>query len=238
MASPHAAGVAALYRQQFPGQSAAQVAQGVVANATTGVVGNPGTGSPNRLLHSLFGGGGGGTTVNSDNFEANTGWTTNRLGTDTATTGQWARGTPQQTTSGGIVTQAGACAGGANCLVTATAAGASAGANDVDGGVTSIDSPVIALPSGTLTLSFAYYMAHLNNSSAADFFRVSIVGNTTAVVFEELGAANNDAASFATQSVNISSFAGQSVRIRIQAADAATASLVEAAVDNVTITQQ
>jgi hypothetical protein len=38
--------------------------------------------------------------------------------------------------------------------------------------------------------------------------------------------------------VNISSFAGQSIRILIQAADAATGSLVEAAVDNVTVTQQ
>jgi aminopeptidase S len=163
----------------------------------------------------------------------------NRLVTDTATTGQWQRGAPQQTTSGGIVTQLGGCAGGANCLVTSLAAGASAGANDVDGGVTSIDSPQIALPSsGTLTLSFAYYMAHLNNSSSADFLRVSVVGSTTTQVFLETGAANNDAAAFATQSVNISSFAGQTIRIRIEAADAATASLVEAAVDNVTITQQ
>jgi aminopeptidase S len=38
--------------------------------------------------------------------------------------------------------------------------------------------------------------------------------------------------------VNISSFAGQTIRILIQAADASTASLVEAAVDNVTITRQ
>ncbi|HEV8254377.1 MAG TPA: zinc carboxypeptidase, partial [Vicinamibacteria bacterium] len=98
----------------------------------------------------------------------------------------------------------------------------------------------IALPStGTLTLSFSYYLAHLNNSSSADFFRVSIVGGSgTTQVFQELGAATTDVASFTTQSVNISSFAGQTVRILIQAADASTGSLVEAAVDNVTITQQ
>jgi hypothetical protein len=241
MATPHVTGVAALYLQQFPGQSAAAVAQGIVNNATTGVVGNPGTGSPNRLLYSLFGGGGGGgTTVFSDGFETNTGWTVSPSGTDTATTGAWQRGTPQATSSGGVVTQAGACAGGTNCLVTGLTAGASAGVNDVDGGVTSIQSPAITLPSsGTLTLSFAYYLAHLNNSSSADFFRVSIAGSSTSgQVFQELGSASNDAASFATQSVNISSFAGQTIRILIEAADASTGSLVEAAVDNVTITQQ
>src|SRR5262249_41833605 len=157
--------------------------------------------------------------------------------TDTATTGAWQRGHPEQTSSGGAVMQLGTCAGGANCLVTGLAAGASVGANDVDGGVTSIQSPPIALPAtGTLTLGFSYYLAHLNNSSSADFFRVSIVAGGTTQVYQELGAATTDAASFSTRSVNISGFAGQTIRILIQAADAATGSLVEAAVDNVTIT--
>ena len=238
MATPHVAGVAALYLSQFGSQSAATVAAAIVGNATTGVVGSPGTGSPNRLLFSLFGGGGGGTTVFSDGFEAATGWTTNPSGTDTATTGAWQRGAPQATSSG-IATQLGACAGGSNCLVTGLSGGA-AGDNDVDGGTTSVLSPPINLPAtGTLTLGFSYYFAHLNNSSSADFFRVSIVGASgTSQVFQELGSAANDAAAYSTQSVNISSFAGQSIRILIQAADAATGSLVEAAVDNVTVTQQ
>jgi subtilisin family serine protease len=239
MATPHVTGVAALYLSQFGNQSAATVAAAIVSNATSGVVGSPGTGSPNRLLFSLFGGGGGSTTVFSDGFETATGWTTNPSGSDTATTGAWQRGTPQQTSSGSIM-QLGACAGGANCLVTGLLAGASVGENDVDGGTTSVQSPAIALPaSGTLTLGFSYYFAHLNNSSSADFFRVSIVGASgTTQVFQELGSAANDAAAYSTQSVNISSFAGQSIRILIQAADASTGSLVEAAVDNVTITQQ
>jgi subtilisin family serine protease len=89
--------------------------------ATTGVVGNPGSGSPNRLLHSLFGGGGG-TTVFSDGFETALGWITNPNGTDTATTGAWQRGDPEQTVSGSVM-QLGTCAGGSNCLVTGLAAG-------------------------------------------------------------------------------------------------------------------
>ncbi|MGX2994758.1 S8 family peptidase [Streptomyces sp. JNUCC 64] len=57
MASPHVAGAAALYLQANPTATPAQVSAALVASATTGVVGNPGTGSPNRLLNV-----GGGTT--------------------------------------------------------------------------------------------------------------------------------------------------------------------------------
>ena len=57
MASPHVAGVAALYLDQNGHQAASTVRNAIVNNATAGVVGNPGTGSPNLLLYSLFGGG-------------------------------------------------------------------------------------------------------------------------------------------------------------------------------------
>src|SRR5690606_16046679 len=59
MAAPHVAGVAALYLASNPGASPAQVENAINANATTGVVGNPGSGSPNRLLYSRFDGSGG-----------------------------------------------------------------------------------------------------------------------------------------------------------------------------------
>jgi aqualysin 1 len=65
MASPHVAGVAALYLQGNPSASAATVANAIISTSTTGKVTSPGTGSPNRLLFSLLtppsGGGGGGT---------------------------------------------------------------------------------------------------------------------------------------------------------------------------------
>lgn len=54
MASPHVAGVAALYKQFSPGASATTVRNAIVNNATTNKVTNAGTGSPNRLLYSLF----------------------------------------------------------------------------------------------------------------------------------------------------------------------------------------
>jgi beta-lactamase superfamily II metal-dependent hydrolase len=179
-----------------------------------------------------------GTVVFADDFETDRGWVANPTGTDTAATGQWQRGNPEPTDSNGPK-QLGDTASGVNALVTGLLAGTSAGANDVDGGVTSIRSPAIALPaSGTLTLSFRFYLAHGSNATSADFLRVRIVsGTTTTTVFQRLGAAADVDAVWAAQSVSLTSFAGQTVRILIEAADAAGASLVEAGVDDVRITQ-
>ncbi|HZM79801.1 MAG TPA: M28 family metallopeptidase, partial [Candidatus Limnocylindrales bacterium] len=146
--------------------------------------------------------GGGGTTVYSDTFETATGWTTNPNGTDTATTGTWERGDPEQTTSG-VTLQLGTTVSGVNDLVTARLAGASAGVNDVDGGTTSIQSPAIALPAtGTLSLSFSWYLAHLNNATSADFFRISVVnsGGTATAVLTQTGSAVNRAGAWVTGS--------------------------------------
>jgi aqualysin 1 len=57
MASPHVAGVAALYLQNNPAASPAQVFNAIINNATSGVLSNIGSGSPNLLLYSLFDGG-------------------------------------------------------------------------------------------------------------------------------------------------------------------------------------
>lgn len=50
-AAAHAAGAAALWRHRFPADNADQVHNALNANATTGVITNPGTGTPNRLLY-------------------------------------------------------------------------------------------------------------------------------------------------------------------------------------------
>jgi hypothetical protein len=179
------------------------------------------------------------TTVFSDGFGTDQGWALNPNGTDAATTGRWQRGNPDPTSSGGITLQLDNCAGNTpTCLVTGTAAGTSAGANDIDGGVTSIQSPAIVLPSGSSTLSFNYYLAHLNNSAGDDFFRLRIVraDATSVVVFTEAGTALGDAAAWSAQTVDLSSFAGQTIRIRLEAGDNGTGSLLEAAVDDVKIT--
>jgi hypothetical protein len=170
-----------------------------------------------------------------DNFETNLGWTVNPNSNDTATSGVWERGNPEDTSDRNGPKQLGTTVSGSNDLVTGASAGSGVGANDLDGGVSSIQSPLINLPGGTLTLSFSYYLAHNNASSSADYLRVSVVGSSTTMVLEELGAANNDNGVWAAHSINISSFAGQTVRIRIEAADASGDSVLEAAVDDVRI---
>jgi subtilisin family serine protease len=59
MASPHVAGVAALYLQNNPTASPATVATAITSTATSGRLTGIGTGSPNLLLYSLLTTGGG-----------------------------------------------------------------------------------------------------------------------------------------------------------------------------------
>ncbi|MGH3369204.1 MAG: PKD domain-containing protein, partial [Nocardioidaceae bacterium] len=56
MAAPHVAGAAALYLASNPGAAPSTVHAAVVDNASVGKLSSIGTGSPNRLLYSIFGG--------------------------------------------------------------------------------------------------------------------------------------------------------------------------------------
>jgi hypothetical protein len=191
-----------------------------------------------EVIGLTCGGGPAPTTIYSDTFETANGWTTNAQGTDTATAGQWQRADPAATTSSGAK-QLGTTVSGTIDLVTGAAAGASAGVFDVDGGVTTITSGPITLPTGfsTYTLQFSQYLAHGSNSSSADFLRVSVQGPSgTTQVFNRTGAAVNLNGAWTTSSASLNQFAGQTIRLVISAADASTASLVEAGVDDVRIT--
>jgi carboxypeptidase T len=172
------------------------------------------------------------TTLFSDDFETDKGWV--RSTSDTATTGRWERGDPAATNSGGAK-QLGTTVSGTRDLVTGAAAGASAGEFDVDGGTTTITSPSILLTGGThYNLSLSWYLAHGSNASSADFFRVQVGGQT---LLQQLGAAVNRNGAWTTSTVSLDAFAGQTVQISISAADASTASLVEAGVDDVRVTR-
>ncbi|MCR6488414.1 S8 family peptidase [Amycolatopsis sp. OK19-0408] len=58
MATPHVTGAAALYLAANPGATAQQVRDALVGGATSGVIKNAGSGSPNKLLNVSFIGGG------------------------------------------------------------------------------------------------------------------------------------------------------------------------------------
>jgi carboxypeptidase T len=176
-----------------------------------------------------------GTTIFFDDFEADRGWTLSPG--DTATAGRWERGDPAATTSSGTK-QLGTTVSGVSDLVTGRLAGASAGEHDVDGGVTTITSGPIALTGHNgYTLQFSQYLAHGSNSSSADYLRVGArAGSTTTWLFTRSGAAANRNGAWSTSSVSLNAFAGQTIQLVVEAADASTASLVEAGVDDVRIT--
>jgi carboxypeptidase T len=91
---------------------------------------------------------------------------------------------------------------------------------------------------GTLTLSLLQYLAHGRNASSADSLRISIVhsGGTTAV-FTRTGAAADLDAVWATTSASLNPVRRSVHPHPHRGGRRIRASLVEAAVDNVTITR-
>ncbi|HZS05690.1 MAG TPA: S8 family peptidase [Blastocatellia bacterium] len=86
MATPHVAGVAALYLQNNPGATPAAVAGAITGSATSGVLGGVGAGSPNLLLYSLLGGSSGGGTGTTPPCTACTAYSGTLAGTGA---GEW-----------------------------------------------------------------------------------------------------------------------------------------------------
>jgi hypothetical protein len=115
------------------------------------------------------------------------------------------------------------------------------GANNVNGGQTSVQSPAMALPaSSTITLRFRFYFAYRSNATSADYFRVRVVGSNGVVktVFSRGATASNVAGVWSTRTVDLSAYAGQTIRLRFDAVDAGSASMIEAGFDNVSVTRQ
>ena len=172
-----------------------------------------------------------------DDFEIHRGWRVNPFGTDTATSGRWQRANPEPTFANGPK-QVGTTTSGSVDLVTGVVATRSSVGNDVDGGVTSILSPAISLPAWSgQKLAFRYYFAHDSYSTSHDYLRVTVLGRTRTVVFEERGGGVDDDGAWASASVSLDAFAGQTVRVLIEAADGGRLGLVEAGVDDLRVTR-
>jgi len=172
-----------------------------------------------------------------DDFEAARGWKIDPYGTDTATKGAFQRAIPQKSSDSGGVKQLAYGDSGQYALVTGPKAGASAKANDLDGGVTSALSPKVQLGSAGSTgwtLDFQYTFAHDASSTAQDYLRITVNGTT---VFEVDGSAANANATWTNARVNLDAFAGEQVRLLVESADGGSDSLVEAAVDDVRVYQ-
>jgi murein tripeptide amidase MpaA len=172
----------------------------------------------------------------NDDFETGRGWRIDPNGTDTAARGGWQRAAPQGTETEGGVKQRSDVVSGRIALVTGAAAGSGPAANDVDGGLTSAVSPPVQLRAGKpWTLSFRYTFAH-GAASAADFLRVRVIaGGSASTVFAIEGGPNERNGTWKTATVDLSRFAGKSVRLLVEASDGGGDSLLEAALDDVRV---
>lgn len=179
-----------------------------------------------------------GSIVFQDDFETARGWMLTG-GVNSATTGLWERGDPQPTWNAGMPLQLDNCQGSTNCLITGLA-GPTNNSNDVDHGLTSIQSAPLALPDTdrAITLTFGLYFAHNANASSVDLFRVRVVGENgvAQTVWARPGSASNVSDTWATRTASLDAWAGQTIQIRIEALDDGSGSIIEAGVDNLAIT--
>lgn len=172
-----------------------------------------------------------------DDFETGRGWTVNPAGTDTALAGAWQRGVPSKTKTSAGVKQKSVVPSGQAALVTGLAAGSSAAANDVDGGVTSALTQEFKLGSADSqgwTLSFSYSFAHNKKARSDDYLSVSVLGSSTPL-FMLRGAARDRDAVWTKASVDLDAFAGQTIRLLVEARDGGADNILEAAIDDVRV---
>ena len=172
----------------------------------------------------------------SDDFETDQGWIVGAFDDD-ATTGIWTRVNPNGTSaqpSEGYD----AGASGPVCFVTGQGSpGGGLGDEDVDGGKTTLISPVIDLAGDDATVS--YWRWYSNDTSAspnADIFEVEVTSDGSSWTnVETVGPAGEEASGgWYYHSFVVSDFVAPSatVQVRFIASDEGDGSLVEAAVDD------
>lgn len=171
-----------------------------------------------------------------DDFTSDTGWSVGAPG-DLATTGVWERAEPQATAA-----QPGAAFSLPTCWVTGASAGSGQGDFDVDGGATTLVSPVFDL-SGTTDPVIVYQRWYSNTTGAApgaDTLRVELSNNggSTWSLAESVGPSGRGTnGGWFESSVRVSDILTPTsqVRVRFVASDLGSGSIVEAAIDDVRI---
>ncbi|MCA9292389.1 MAG: hypothetical protein KDA20_01090 [Phycisphaerales bacterium] len=168
----------------------------------------------------------------NDTMEAPTGWSV----IAGATTGNWELADPQGTAA---QPEDDHTVAGTMCWVTEAAAGTSVGSFDIDGGTTTLTSPIYDL-SGSADAQVSYWRWYSNDAGASpneDTFRVDISndGGSNWVNVETVGPSGPEVSGgWFQHAFNVSSFVSTSaqVRLRFIAEDIGLGSVVEAAVDD------
>ncbi len=177
--------------------------------------------------------------VFTDTMESGTnGWTGGVAG-DTASTGQWQLGNPQGTAA---QPEDDNTAAGVNCWVTGRTAGGSLGANDVDGGYTTLISPRLDASEATadgVDAYLVYYRWYSNNQGAspnADSMPIEISNNDGAT-WTQLELVTENLSRWERKEFNIGDYITPTsqIRVRFIARDLGNGSIVEAGVDDLSL---
>ena len=172
-------------------------------------------------------------TIISDNFEKDLGFA--RSSSDTATTGRFIRMAPQQTSYFGRVYQPGSDhtpGTGTLCWVTDGRAGSSVGSYDVDGGTTTLLSPLMDLRHVSLP-SLSAWIYYSESVNPGDPFRIDVStnGGTT---WTNIYTRNSSTSGWVLLDLKLTSTMTDKVQFRFRAQDLSP-SLVEALVDDLAI---
>jgi len=172
-----------------------------------------------------------------DDMEGDRGWTAGAAG-DNASSGLWTRAVPVGTDYNGAPVQTGidhTPGLGTMCWVTGNGApGGTAGANDVDGGITTLLSPVFDLD-GAVSATVSYWRWYTNdagNNPGEDWWTVSVTDD--GINWVQLEYTQDSNAAWQQFTFDLSAYVGftDAVQLRFVASDAGAGSLVEAAVDD------
>ena len=167
-----------------------------------------------------------------DDLEITRGWRTDPDGTDTATAGRWARGVPK-----GSTYQLATARSGRAVLATGLARYA-----DVDGGTTTVRSPLFRLPeSKTATLRLRYWVGLSAAAGSADGLTVRLVDDTGVPIgdplLEIMGTGERRRPAWRTLTVQLpGTAAGTRVAVELVARDGGSDATVDAGVDTVRVT--
>lgn len=172
-----------------------------------------------------------------DDMEADRGWTVGAAGDD-ANSGLWVRADPVGTEYNSAVVQMEddhTPAPGVQCFVTGNAnPGDSAGTNDVDGGTTTLLSPVFDL-TGAITATASYwrwYTNDLGNNPGEDWWDVAVTSNGVDWVALEHTQVSDESWQLFSFQLQTYVELTDHVQLRFVAADLGAGSLVEAGVDD------
>jgi hypothetical protein len=186
------------------------------------------------VLHTFF------VATVIDEIEVESGWTAGVPGDD-ATTGIWLRADPVGTAAQPEDDHT--PAPGTDCYVTGNAQpGQSIGTNDVDGGTTTLLSPIYDLSTATAMAKVSYFRWYSNNQGNApnsDFWVVDVSndGGSTWTSVENVNPPNNEQNVWLPIEVDIIALFAipDQVQLRFKASDLGSGSIVEAAVDDLVI---